>query len=188
MKLAPITAQIERRIYFIRGQNVMLDSDLAQLYDVQTKALNLAVKRNASRFPGDFMFRLTEKEAENLRSHFATSNVPTAQRKSRLRFQTETSNVGRGGRRYLPYVFTEQGVAMLSSVLRSERAVEVNIAIMRTFVRLREMLLSNADLARKLNALEQKYDAQFRVVFDAIRELMTPAEPQRRQIGFHSHE
>ena len=105
-----------------------------------------------------------------------------------LRFQNESLKSRRGGRRYLPYAFTEQGVAMLSSVLRSQRAVQVNIAIMRTFVRLREMLLSNADLARKLNALEKEYDAKFKVVFDAIRELMTPPEPQRRQIGFHSHE
>jgi len=105
-----------------------------------------------------------------------------------LRCQTGTSKAGRGGRRYLPYAFTEQGVAMLSSVLRSKRAVHVNIAIMRTFVRLREMLLSNADLARKLAALEKKYDAQFKVIFDAIRELMTPPEKPKRQIGFHSHE
>ena len=107
---------------------------------------------------------------------------------SDLRFQSGISNNQRGGRRYLPYAFTEQGVAMLSSVLRSRRVVQVNIAIMRTFVRLREMLLSNADLARKLNALEKRYDAQFKVVFDAIRELMTPPQPRRRQIGFHSHE
>jgi hypothetical protein len=105
-----------------------------------------------------------------------------------LRFQSGTSKNRRGGRRYLPYAFTEQGVAMLSSVLRSKRAVHVNIAIMRTFVRLREMLLSNTDLARKLNALEKKYDTQFKVVFDAIRELMTPPETPRREIGFHSHE
>jgi len=125
------------------------------------------VKRNANRFPEDFTFQLTEDEVAGLRFHF------------------ETSKRGRGGRRYLPYAFTEQGVAMLSSVLRSPRAVQVNIAIMRTFVRLREMLLSNAEFARKLAALENKYDAQFKVVFDAIRELMLPPDPPRRKIGFH---
>jgi phage regulator Rha-like protein len=161
-----LAIQVERRTYFIRGEKVMLDSDLAWLYGVETKALNLAVKRNASRFPDDFMFRLAEEEAKS------------------LRFQIETSKTRRGGRRYQPYAFTEQGVAMLSSVLRSPRAVQVNIA----FVRLREMLLSNADLARKLKALEKKYDAQFKVVFDAIRELMTPPEKPKRQIRFHAHE
>jgi len=160
-------AKIERRIFLVRGQKVMLDADLAELYRVPTKSLNLAVKRNANRFPEDFTFQLTEDEVAGLRFHF------------------ETSKRGRGGRRYLPYAFTEQGVAMLSSVLRSPRAVQVNIAIMRTFVRLREMLLSNAEFARKLAALENKYDAQFKVVFDAIRELMLPPDPPRRKIGFH---
>ena len=160
-------AKIERRIFLVRGQKVMLDADLAALYRVPTKSLNLAVKRNVERFPEDFTFQLTDDEVAGLRFHF------------------ETSKRGRGGRRYLPYAFTEQGVAMLSSVLRSSRAVQVNIAIMRTFVRLREMLLSNADLARKLADLENKYDAQFKVVFDAIRELMLPPDPPRRRIGFH---
>jgi len=160
-------AKIEQRIFLVRGQKVMLDADLAELYRVPTKSLNLAVKRNADRFPEDFMFQLTDDEVAGLRFHF------------------ETSKRGRGGRRYAPYAFTEQGVAMLSSVLRSPRAVQVNIAIMRTFVRLREMLLSNAELARKLAALENKYDAQFKVVFDAIRELMLPPDPPRRKIGFH---
>jgi len=160
-------AKIEQRIFLVRGQKVMLDADLAEIYRVPTKSLNLAVKRNADRFPEDFMFQLTDDEVAGLRFHF------------------ETSKRGRGGRRYAPYAFTEQGVAMLSSVLRSSRAVQVNIAIMRTFVRLREMLLSNAELARKLAALENKYDAQFKVVFDAIRELMLPPDPPRRQIGFH---
>ena len=160
-------AKIEQRIFLVRGQKVMLDADLAEIYRVPTKSLNLAVKRNADRFPEDFMFQLTDDEVVGLRFHF------------------ETSKRGRGGRRYLPYAFTEQGVAMLSSVLRSSRAVQVNIAIMRTFVRLREMLLSNAELARKLAALENKYDAQFKVVFDAIRELTLPPDPPRRQIGFH---
>src|SRR5207253_5200425 len=170
MKSDALAVQVERRMLLIRGQKVMLDADLAELYGVPTKSLNLAVKRNAERFPEDFMFQLTGDEAAGLRFHF------------------ETSKSGRGGRRYRPYAFTEQGVAMLSSVLRSLRAVQVNIAIMRTFVRLREMLLSHADLARKLAALENKYDAQFKVVFDAIRELMQPSTPPRREIGFHVRE
>ena len=143
----------------------MLDADLAKLYRVPTKRLNEAVRRNTARFPEDFMFQLREEEAENLRSHFATSK-------------------SHGGRRYLPYVFTKQGVAMLSSVLSSEQAIRVNIVIMRAFVRMRKMLLSHEKLARKVNALEGKYDAQFRVVFDAIRALMEPTMPPRRRIGF----
>lgn len=183
-----LTVQVERRIYLIRGEKVMLDYDLAVLYGVDTGALNRAVKRNRERFPEDFMFQLDADEWERLRCQIGISNRPSGTVGSDLRFQSGTSKNQRGGRRYLPYAFTEQGVAMLSSVLRSKRAAQVNIAIMRTFVRLREMLLSNADLARKLNALEKKYDAQFKVVFDAIRELMTPPEPPRRQIGFHSNE
>ncbi len=183
-----LAIQVERRIYLIRGEKVMLDADLAWLYGVETKVLNKAVKRNQDRFPTDFMFRLTQAEAEGLRLQIGTSKDPTPGGTPGLRFQFGTSKSRRGGRRYLPYAFTEQGVVMLSTVLRSARAVQVNIAIMRTFVRLREMLLSNADLARKLSALEQKYDAQFKVVFDAIRELMTPPEKPKRQIGFHSHD
>jgi hypothetical protein len=157
--------QIENYIYLLRGQRVLLDDDLALLYGVKTKILNKSVKRNGRRFPADFMFRLTAKEFENLRFQFGTSRW--------------------GGRRYPPYAFTEQGVAMLSSVLHSKRAIQVNIEIMRAFVRLRQMLASNAGLARKLAALEKKYDAQFRVVFDAIRELMTPPQPKKkRSIGF----
>jgi phage regulator Rha-like protein len=148
----------------------MLDSDLAELYEVETKVLLQAVKRNVQRFPEDFMFQLNDEEFMNLRS------------------QIVTSSSGHGGRRYLPYVFTEQGVAMLSSVLHSERAVQVNIAIMRTFVKLREMLSSNAELARKLNALEKKYDSQFKIVFDAIRQLMTPPEKPKKKIGFRRDE
>ena len=171
MKPDALAIQIERQIYFLRGLRVMLDADLAEMYGVPTKSLNLAVKRNRERFPDDFMFQLTVEEADA------------------LRFQIETSKPARGGRRYLPYAFTEQGVAMLSSVLRSTRAVQVNIAIMRAFVRLRELLLSNADLARKLAGLESKYDAQFKVVFDAIRQLMAPPpEKPRRQIGFHARD
>ena len=163
---------IEERILLVRGQKVMLDRDLAELYGVETKILNQAVKRNAVRFPTDFMFQLSQEEAGALRFQFGTS---------RSRFSGGTA---RGGRRYLPYAFTEQGVAMLSGVLNSERAIHVNIEIMRAFVRLRQLLLANAELARKLEALERKYDAQFKVVFDAIRELMAPPAKPKRPIGF----
>jgi hypothetical protein len=156
---------ITQLILPIRQSRVLLDADLAKLYKVETKVLIQAVKRNANRFPEDFMFQLTKQEYAHLRSQTVTSSW--------------------GGRRYPPYAFTEQGVAMLSSVLGSSQAVHVNIEIMRAFVRLRRILATNADLARKLAALEQKYDAQFKVVFDAIRELMTPAKPQtKRPIGF----
>jgi len=158
--LIPIE-RIEELILLIRGHKVMLDSDLAELYGVTTKRLNEQVRRNLSRFPEDFMFKLTESEAHLLRSQFATSKG------------------GRGGRRYLPYAFTEQGVAMLSSVLNSGRAIKVNIEIMRAFVRLRQILASNKELAKRLDDLEKKYDAQFRVVFDAIRELMKPPESKK---------
>jgi len=161
-----LAIQVERRIYLIRGEKVMLDFELPELYRVETRALKQAVRRNADRFPGDFMFKLNANEMGSLVSQ---NVIP-----SRGKF---------GGARSM--AFTEQGVAMLSSVLRSPRAVQVNIAIMRIFVRLRKMLLSNAELARKLNALEKKYDAQFKIVFDAIRELMTPPEKQKRRIGFH---
>lgn len=168
--------RVERRILSIRGQKVMLDADLAELYEIPTKVLNQAVKRNTERFPHDFMFQLTRKESETLKDYFD----PDA-----LRSQIVTSKAGRGGRRYLPLAFTEQGVAMLSSVLRSPRAVQVNIAIMRAFVKLREMLASHRDLARRLDEMEGKYDAQFKVVFDAIRQLMTPPEKPRHRIGFN---
>ena len=157
--------RVEDRILSIRGHRVMLDADLAELYGVPTKRLNEAVRRNAARFPEDFMFQLTADEAEILRSQFATSN-------------------GRGGRRYIPYAFTELGVAMLSSVLNSERAVLVNIAIMRAFVRLREMAASHKDVLRRLDEMEGKYDRQFKVVFDAIRALMEPPKIPRRRIGY----
>jgi hypothetical protein len=151
----------------MRGQNVMLDEDLAELYAVTTKRLNEQVRRNRERFPEDFMFQLTTDEGLSLRSQIATSNV------------------GRGGRRYSPLVFTEQGVAMLSSVLRSPRAVQVNIEIMRAFVRLRRILTEHKDLARQLDALERKYDAQFKAVFDAIRKLMEPPPTEATpRIGF----
>ncbi len=161
--------RIESRIYFVRGEKVMLDADLAELYEVALKVLNQAVRRNRARFPADFMFELTREEFANLRS------------------QIVTSSLNHGGRRYLPLVFTEQGVAMLSGLLNSPRAIAVNIGIMRAFVRLRLMIASNIDLARKLAALERKYDAQFKIVFDAIRELMTPPAPAKKgEIGFHA--
>ncbi|MBI5763010.1 MAG: ORF6N domain-containing protein [Planctomycetes bacterium] len=162
--------RIDHSILLIRGHKVMLDRDLASLYQVEVRALIQAVKRNRTRFPEDFMFQLTRAEAASLRSHSVIIKR------------------GRGSHsKYLPHVFTEQGVAMLSSVLRSQRAVRVNIEIMRAFVRLRQLLSSNAELARKLKTLERKYDAKFRVVFEAIRELMVPQdEPDRPPIGFHS--
>jgi ORF6N domain-containing protein len=179
-KLALTDPGIDNLIREIRGQKVILDSDLAALYGVTTKALNQAVKRNSLRFPSDFMFQLTKAEHEKMRSQIVT----TSKRRGLWRSQFVTSS-SRGGARYFPYAFTEQGVAMLSSVLRSPRAIQVNVAIIRAFVRLREMLMSNADLARKLLALENKYDTQFRVVFDAIRELMEgPPPPPKPRIGF----
>ena len=166
--LVPIEA-IERKILLIRGQKVMLSPHLAELYGVETRALNQAVKRNLNRFPEDFMFQLTHLEAEQL----VSQNVIPHKKYF-------------GGS--LPYALTEQGVAMLSSVLNSERAVQVNIAIMRTFVKLREMIASHKDLARKLEELEKKYDTQFKVVFDAIRQLMAQPEPKDKKIGFHARE
>jgi hypothetical protein len=163
--------RIEKSILLIRGHKVLVDRDLATLYGVETKTLNKAVKRNLDRFPDDFMFRLTAQE------HAA------------LRFQFGTLKSGRGQhRKYRPYAFTEQGVAMLSSVLNSKRAIDVNIAIMRAFVRLREILSTHKDLARKLDELEKKYDENFRVVFEAIRQLMTPPKTsdKKRRIGFHA--
>ena len=157
--------RIERAILQICGQNVMLDRDLAELYGVSTKALKQAVRRNLERFPGDFMFELSKAEFANWRSQFVTSNSD------------------RMGLRHPPMAFTEQGVAMLSSVLRSSQGVKVNIAIMRAFVKLRGILASHADLACKLEELESKDDEQFRIVFDAIRQLMTPPDPPHRKIG-----
>lgn len=171
MNTDAIALQAERRILLLRSQRVMLDFELAELYGVETRALKQAVKRNAERFPPDFMFELTDEEVDDLRSQNVISS-------------------SHGGSRYGNLAFTEQGVAMLSSVLRSQRAVQVNIAIMRAFVRLRELLATNADLARKLEAMEKKYDSQFKVIFDAIKALMTPAPPPppapRKELGFHT--
>ena len=159
--------KIETRIFLIRGRKVMLDSNLAELYDVETKVLLQAVKRNKDRFPEDFMFQLEQEEYEALRS------------------QIVTSNKGRGGRRFKPYAFTEQGIAMLSSVLNSKRAIQVNIQIMRTFTKLREMIENNKELKRKLNDMEKKYDAQFQIVFEAIKKLIEPELKPKRKIGFY---
>ena len=161
---------IEKKIYLIRGHKVMLDSDLAELYGVSVKVLNQAVKRNISRFPEDFMFQLTKEEYDSLRS------------------QIVTLKTGRGKhRKYLPYVFTEQGVAMLSSVLRSERAIQVNIAIMRVFVKLRQIFSTHKEIAYKLTELErkvEKHDKEIKAIFDANRRLMIPPEKPKRKIGF----
>ena len=165
-----LTEIIENRIFLIRGKKVLIDRDLAGLYEVETKVLKQAVKRNINRFPSDFMFQMNKEEFENWRSQFVTSNRDKM------------------GLRYAPFVFTEQGVAMLSSVLKSERAIEVNIAIMRAFVKLREMLSTHKELSQKLNSLEEKYEDQFRVVFDAIRALMTEEERPKRKIGFKTGE
>ena len=160
---------IEKKIYLMRGQKVILSSYLAELYGVATKVLIQAVKRNIDRFPDDFMFQLTDEEVESLRSQIVTSK--------------------RGGTRYPPYAFTEQGVAMLSGVLRSKKAVQVNIAIMRAFVKLRQILSAHKELAHKLEQLErktEKHDTEIRAIFEAIRQLMTPLPKKpKRKIGFH---
>lgn len=166
MKDLVIQEEISQKIYLIRGCKVMLDRDLAVLYGVATRSLNQAVKRNNKRFPLDFMFRLTQEENDSLRSQFVISNER------------------RGGRRYLPYAFTEQGVAMLSSVINSERAVQVNIQIIRTFIKLRQLLATHKDLLKKIEELEKRYDKQFRIVFDIIRELTPQPKGNNKQIGF----
>jgi hypothetical protein len=167
--LIPV-ARIARTIVRLRGQSVMRDADLAALYEVTTKRLNEQVRRNPRRFPRDFMFQLTQAEYADLRSQIATS-----------------SPAAHGGRRYLPYVFTEHGAIMAASVLNSPRAVQMSIFVVRAFVGFRQMFQSNAELVRKLDKLETKYDAQFEVVFQAIRELMTPTTASRKRIGFRPH-
>lgn len=158
--------QVESIILVIRGEKVILDSELAKLYGVTTARLNQQVRRNTERFPADFVFQLTKEENESLILQFATSKR------------------GRGGSRKLPLVFTEHGAIMAANVLNSQRAVCASVEVVRAFIRLRKLLASNAELARKLNELEKRYDRQFRVVFDAIRKLMTPSPPKRQQIGF----
>ena len=170
MSKSILTAQIEQVILLIRGQKVILDTDLARLYGVMSKRLNEQVRRNRKRFPADFMFQLSIQEVRNLRSQIATS-------RSR-----------HGGRRYLPYAFTEHGAIMAANVLNTQRAIEVSVYVVRAFVRLREMIASNKELSRRLDELEKKYDSKFKVVFDAIRQLMTPPELPRRRIGFRREE
>lgn len=157
---------IEQCILSLRGYRVMLDSDLAGIYGVTTKRLNEQVRRNLERFPEDFMFQLTAEETESLRSHFATSNS------------------GRGGRRYLPYVFTEHGAVMLANVLKSPTAIQASIQVVRAFVRLRQMVIEHSELSRRLDELEAKYDAHFKVVFAALRKLMQPPATKQRRVGF----
>lgn len=159
---------ISHRIYFLRKTRVMIDSDLAQLYGVSTSNLNKSVRRNLRRFPKDFMFLLTNRELESLRFQIGISKKP-----------------GRGGRRYRPYAFTEHGVAMLSSVLRSDRAVQVNIAVMRAFLQLRAMLATHEDLRRKIAEMEKRYDSKFHAVFATLRQMLEAPIPPKRQIGFH---
>ena len=166
-KVVEVTVPIEKitdKIYLLRGHNVMLDRDLAELYNVETKALKQAVRRNLRRFPSDFMFELNKEEFQNLRSQFVTSSW--------------------GGARYVPMAFTEQGVAMISSVLNSERAILVNIEIMRAFTQLRNMLATHGDLKRKIEAMEKKYDDQFRIVFEAITQLIEEDEKPKKKIGY----
>jgi hypothetical protein len=176
---------VERAILALRGHRVLLDCDLAPLYGVPVRVLNQAVKRNIQRFPADFMFQLTPEEAVRSRSKSVTLNAQLLEITPLSAVTRLRSNRGTN-LKYLPHAFTEQGVAMLSSVLRSPRAIQVNIEIVRAFVRLRQMLGANAELADKLAALEKKYDAQFRAVFDAIRELMRPPVEPARRIGFRT--
>jgi hypothetical protein len=183
-------ARIAQSIHFLRGQKVMLDFDLAALYGVATKVLNQAVKRNRERFPDDFMFRLTAAESERLLIQTEISKREGEHQTNRSRSQIVTLKRGKNIK-YRPYAFTEQGVAMLSSVLKSERAVKVNIAIMRAFVKLREALETNRELARKFSALEKrvgKHDDEIGAIIDAIRQLMAPPKRPRREIGFHVRE
>jgi hypothetical protein len=166
--------RIESAIYLIRGEKVMLDRDLATLYGVSTKVFNQAVKRHVERFPSDFMFQLTADEAQAWWRKIIAN-----------RSRSQSVTLKRGGNiKYRPYAFTEHGILMLSSVLNSERAIQVNIEIMRSFLKLRQMLASNVDLSRRLDQLESKYDRQFKVVFDAIRQLITPPLRKDKQIGF----
>lgn len=159
---------IQNKIIVLRGERIMLDRDLAELYGVETGQLKRAVRRNRKRFPPDFLFELKKAEFDNLRCHFGISSW--------------------GGIRYTPMAFTEQGVAMLSSVLNSKRAIEVNVLIMRAFVRLRQMAASHKDLLQRIEEMEKKYDRQFRVIFEAIKQLMAPPESKKKEIGFQARE
>lgn len=197
VSLSLIPDQLAPLVIRLRRENVILDSDIAELYGVPVGQLNQAVKRNSERFPADFIFQLSDEELQNLKSQFvisslrsqsATSSSGAESSRSQsviLKRQTGTSS-SHGGRRTLPYAFTEQGVAMLSSVLRSQRAVEVNIAIMRTFVQLRSLMQSNKLLAEKIEKLEEKYDQNFQIVFDAIKQLITADNQPAKELGFHT--
>ena len=194
-QIVPQPENLSKLVFVIRGEKVMLDTDLADLYGVEARVLNQSVARNRNRFPDDFMFQLTAKEWTVLRSQIVTTSPSTGSNSSQtvksslpvagLTSQIVMSNV-RGGRRTLPYAFTEQGVAMLSTVLRSQRAVEVNIAIMRTFVQLRRLMDSNRDLRLRIEAMETRYDEQFSHVFDAIKQLITEDKTRKakRPMGF----
>ena len=194
-QIVPQPENLAKLVFLIRGEKVLLDTDLADLYGVEARALNQAVARNHTRFPDDFMFQLTTEEWTAMRSQIVTTSSPKDDKSSQtvtssrpvagLTSQIVMSN-SRGGRRTLPYAFTEQGVAMLSSVLRSQRAVEVNIAIMRTFVQLRRLMDSNRDLARRIEAMENRYDEQFSQVFDAIKQLIAEDRTRKAKppIGF----
>ena len=159
---------VEKKILSIRGQKVILDVDLAELYDVTTKVFNQAVKRNVDRFPKDFMFQLTADEALTIRSQFVTAS--------------------RRNIRYLPYAFTEHGIIMAASILNSQRAIDASVYVVRAFIKLREMIASHKDLTKKLNELEKKYDGQFQIVFEAIRQLIEVEEKPKRRIGFIARE
>ena len=172
-KLIPVE-MIEKKILLLRGEKVMLDADLAELYGVTTKRLNEQVKRNSERFPTDFAFQLTPEEWERLKAFQKESN----------RSQIATGSQKHRDPRFIPWVFTEHGAIMAATVLNSKQAVEMSVYVVRTFIRLRQMIASNTELARKLNALEKKYDSQFKMVFDAIRQLMMPPEKPKRKIGF----
>ena len=191
----PKPENLAKIVFLVRGEKVLLDTDLADLYGVEARVLNQSVARNRSRFPDDFMFQLTTEEWTTMRSQIVTSSATTSTNSSQIVMSSPahtglTSQIvmsnNRGGRRTLPYAFTEQGVAMLSSVLRSQRAVEVNIAIMRTFVQLRRLMDSNRDLARRIEAMETRYDEQFSQVFDAIKQLISEDRTRKTKprIGF----
>ena len=202
-KITPKPENLAQLVFLVRGEKVLLDADLALLYGVETGALNRAVKRNIERFPNDFMFHLDSEDWENLKCQIGISSSPSAAANSKNRNSPQSAMSSKqgallhsqivsaglhGGRRGLPYAFTEQGVSMLSSVLRSARAVEVNIAIMRTFVQLRRLMDSNRDLARKIEAMEMRYDEQFSAIFNAIKQLIADDQERKarpkRPIGF----
>ena len=188
-QIIPKPENLAQLVFIVRGEKVLLDADLAMLYGVETGALNRAVKRNTERFPADFMLQLTPEEWDDLKCQIGISSSPAAATKVKnagaIRSQVVSTST-HGGRRAIPYAFTEQGVAMLSSVLRSQRAVEVNIAIMRTFVQLRRLMDSNRDLARRIEAMETRYDEQFSQVFDAIKQLIAEDKTRKAKppIGF----